>query len=44
VRQSQRNGVRGLSVLTEVAPQEIAVPRDRDGSFNHGSCAGANNG
>ena len=31
--QNSRNGRRGKSVLTEVGPVEIAVPRDRDGSF-----------
>ena len=30
---NSRNGVRGKTVLTEVGPVEIAVPRDRDGSF-----------
>jgi putative transposase len=28
-----RNGRRGKTVLTDVGPVEIAVPRDRDGSF-----------
>src|SRR3954464_15448935 len=28
-----RNGVRGKTVLTEVGPVEVAVPRDREGSF-----------
>ena len=27
------SGVRGKTVLTEVGPVELAVPRDRDGSF-----------
>ncbi|MBO4161245.1 IS256 family transposase [Micromonospora sp. MMS20-R2-23] len=31
--QNSRNGVRGKTVLTEVGPVQIAVPRDRDGSF-----------
>src|SRR5947207_10274110 len=30
---NSRNGVRGKTVLTEVGPVEIVVPRDRDGSF-----------
>jgi putative transposase len=30
---NSRNGRRGKTVLTEVGPVEIAVPRDRDGSF-----------
>jgi putative transposase len=30
---NSRNGRRGKTVLTEVGPIEIAVPRDRDGSF-----------
>lgn len=28
-----RNGARATTVLTEVGPVDIAVPRDRDGSF-----------
>ncbi|GAA1887528.1 IS256 family transposase [Asanoa iriomotensis] len=31
--QNSRNGARGKTVLTEVGPVEISVPRDRDGSF-----------
>jgi transposase-like protein len=31
--QNSRNGVRAKTVLTEVGPVEIVVPRDRDGSF-----------
>jgi putative transposase len=30
---NSRNGVRSKTVLTEVGPVEITVPRDRDGSF-----------
>ena len=30
---NSRNGVRAKTVLTDVGPVEIAVPRDRDGSF-----------
>lgn len=30
---NSRNGARGKTVLTEVGPVEITVPRDRDGSF-----------
>jgi transposase-like protein len=30
---NSRNGTRGKTVLTEVGPVEIGVPRDRDGSF-----------
>src|SRR4051794_7797006 len=30
---NSRNGARGKTVLTEVGPVEISVPRDRDGSF-----------
>ena len=30
---NSRNGVRGKTVLTEVGPVELAVPRDREGSF-----------
>jgi putative transposase len=32
-RENSRNGARPKTVLTEVGPVEIAVPRDRDGSF-----------
>jgi putative transposase len=31
--ENSRNGTRGKTVLTEVGPIEIAVPRDRDGTF-----------
>ncbi|HET6534528.1 MAG TPA: IS256 family transposase [Actinoplanes sp.] len=31
--QNSRNGTRAKTVLTEVGPVEIEVPRDRDGSF-----------
>jgi putative transposase len=31
--QNSRNGSRGKTVLTEVGPVELVVPRDRDGSF-----------
>jgi putative transposase len=30
---NSRNGVRAKTVLTDVGPVELAVPRDRDGSF-----------
>ncbi|MQA17423.1 MAG: IS256 family transposase, partial [Pseudonocardiaceae bacterium] len=30
---NSRNGVRGKTVVSEAGPVEIAVPRDRDGSF-----------
>ncbi len=30
---NSRNGRRGKTVLTDIGPVEIAVPRDRDGSF-----------
>src|SRR5689334_15328083 len=30
---NSRNGTRTKTVLTEIGPVEIAVPRDRDGSF-----------
>src|SRR5919112_6320923 len=30
---NSRNGARGKTVLTEIGPIDIAVPRDRDGSF-----------
>jgi hypothetical protein len=33
---NSRNGVRAKTVLTDVGPVEIEVPRDREGSF--GSC------
>jgi transposase-like protein len=31
--QNSRNGARSKTVLTEVGPVQITVPRDRDGSF-----------
>jgi putative transposase len=31
--QNSRNGARGKTVLTEIGPVEITVPRDREGSF-----------
>jgi putative transposase len=31
--QNSRNGARGKTVLTEIGPVDITVPRDRDGSF-----------
>lgn len=31
--QNSRNGTRSKTVMTEVGPVELAVPRDRDGSF-----------
>jgi transposase-like protein len=31
---NSRNGTRAKTVLTEVGPVEIEVPRDRDGSFD----------
>jgi len=30
---NSRNGKRGKTVLTEIGPVEVAVPRDRDGTF-----------
>jgi putative transposase len=30
---NSRNGTRTKTVLTEIGPVEIEVPRDRDGSF-----------
>jgi putative transposase len=30
---NSRNGTRGKAVLTEIGPVQIAVPRDRDGTF-----------
>ena len=30
---NSRNGTRSKTVLTEIGPVEISVPRDRDGSF-----------
>jgi putative transposase len=32
-RENSRNGTRSKTVLTEIGPVEIDVPRDRDGSF-----------
>jgi putative transposase len=31
---NSRNGTRTKTVITEVGPVELAVPRDRDGSFD----------
>jgi transposase-like protein len=31
---NSRNGTRAKTVLTEVAPVQVEVPRDRDGSFD----------
>jgi putative transposase len=33
-RGNSRNGIRSKTVLTEIGPVEIEVPRDRDGSFD----------
>ena len=33
-RGNSRNGTRTKTVLTEIGPVQIEVPRDRDGSFN----------
>ena len=33
-RENSRNGVRAKTVLTEIGPVQIEVPRDRDGSFD----------
>lgn len=33
IAESMRNGTRVKTVLTEIGPVEIEVPRDRDGSF-----------
>jgi transposase-like protein len=32
-RENSRNGYRPKTVLTELGPVQLAVPRDRDGSF-----------
>ena len=39
--QNSRNGTRAKTVLTEVGPVEIEVPRDRDGSLRAGDRAQA---
>jgi transposase-like protein len=31
---NSRNGTRTKTVITDVGPVELAVPRDRDGSFD----------
>jgi len=36
---NSRNGTRTKTVLTEIGPVEIEVPRDRDGSFEPQICA-----
>jgi putative transposase len=33
IAENRRNGTRSKTVLTEISPVEIEVPRDRDGSF-----------
>lgn len=33
IAENMRNGIRTKTVLTEIRPVEIEVPRDRDGSF-----------
>jgi putative transposase len=35
-RENSRNGTRVKTVRTEVGPVQTEVPRDRDGSFEHG--------
>ena len=40
-RANSRNGARARTVLTEIGPVEIEVPRDREGSFRTGNCEGA---
>ncbi len=40
-RGNSRNGARPKTVLTEIGPVEIEVPRDRDGDFERPSCASA---
>jgi putative transposase len=32
-RGNSRNGTRSKTVITEIGPVDLAVPRDRDGSF-----------
>ena len=43
-RGNSRNGTRSKTVLTEVGPVEIDVPRDRDGTFEPRSCANGSAG
>jgi len=38
-RENSRNGARAKTVLTELGPVEIEVPRDRDGTFERARCA-----
>lgn len=38
---NSRNGTRLKTVLTEIGPVEIEVPRDREGASNPRSCASA---
>lgn len=33
IAENMRNGTRPKTVLTEIGPVQIEVPRDRDGSF-----------
>jgi hypothetical protein len=39
---NSRNGRRSKTVLTEVGPVEVDVPRDRDGSLSRSSCVSGN--
>ena len=39
---NSRNGTRTKTVLTEIGPVQIEIPRDRDASFDPVSCASVN--
>ena len=39
---NSRNGTRTKTVVTEIGPVDIEVPRDREGSFAPASCASVN--
>lgn len=41
---NSRNGSRTKTVLTEIGPVQIDVPRDRDGSLTRSSCASGSAG
>ena len=41
---NSRNGTRAKTVLTEIGPVEIEVPRDTESTFDRRSCASASGG
>jgi transposase-like protein len=41
---NSRYGTRSKTVITEIGPVQIEVPRDRDGSFRRSWCASGSGG